>query len=487
MIPFRRMNGPAYVDAAERTRRFYDDLYSSPGASSVSGRAIQHHLVRALRARVPTGLHVLEIGCGTGDLLASLEPGRGVGIDLAQSAVDAARARHKDKRLTFVQGDGSDRAVLERVGGPFDVILLVNVVTELADIQGTFDALRHVCHERTRLLVYSYSRLWQPVFRLAELLRIKRRPAPGQSWVPPEEVRNLLGACGYEVVLGDSQILSPVALPFVSEILNRYVAHLPVLRRLVLLYGLSARPAPLAHRDPSVSVVVPCRNEQGHIRPLVDRLPSLPEGSEVIFVEGHSSDDTAGEIERVIADNPALPLRFFRQPGHGKGDAVRAAFARAQGEVLLILDSDMGVAPEDIPKFVELIASGRAQFANGSRMVYPMQGKAMRFLNMLANRFFAALFSWLLGQQVRDTLCGTKALWRDDYERIAAARSYFGEFDPFGDFDLLFGAARLGLHIRDVPVRYHARQYGSTNISRFRHGWLLLRMSSFAARKLLFV
>jgi glycosyltransferase involved in cell wall biosynthesis len=188
----------------------------------------------------------------------------------------------------------------------------------------------------------------------------------------------------------------------------------------------------------------------------------------------------------VIAANPEKPLRFLKQRGRGKGDAVRLGFAEARGEVLLILDSDMGVAPEDMPLFVQALARGKAEFVNGSRLVYPMEGRAMRFLNLLANKCFALLFSWLLGQQVRDTLCGTKVLYRADYERIAANRAYFGDFDPFGDFDLLFGAARLNLCIRDLAIRYHARQYGSTNISRFRHGWLLLRMSAFAARKLKF-
>ena len=166
---------------------------------------------------------------------------------------------------------------------------------------------------------------------------------------------------------------------------------------------------------------------------------------------------------------------------------MRLGVAAARGDILLILDSDMGVAPADVPKFVDALVRGKAEFVNGSRMVYPMEGRAMRFANLIANKSFAMLFAWLLGQPVRDTLCGTKALYRADYERIAANRSYFGDFDPFGDFDLLFGAARLNLRIVDLAVRYHERRYGETNISRWRHGWLLLRMSLFAARKLKFL
>jgi glycosyltransferase involved in cell wall biosynthesis len=257
------------------------------------------------------------------------------------------------------------------------------------------------------------------------------------------------------------------------------------------MYGMIARPSPALFAPhgpaPSTSVVIPCRNEAGHIAPLVERLPDLGPGSEFLFVEGNSKDDTEQAIRDAIARNPQRPLRLLKQTGHGKGDAVRLGFDQAKGDVLVILDSDMGVSPEDVPKFVSALARGKGEMINGSRMVYPIEGQAMRFLNLVANKIFAVLFSWILEQQVRDTLCGTKALYREDYLRIAANRSYFGEFDPFGDFDLLFGAARLNFKIVDVAVRYHERQYGETNISRFRHGLLLARMSLFAARKLKFV
>jgi glycosyltransferase involved in cell wall biosynthesis len=278
-------------------------------------------------------------------------------------------------------------------------------------------------------------------------------------------------------------ILLPIGIPLLSGLLNRYVGRLPVVEWLSLMYGIIARPS--THRfpaarpsQPSTSVVIPCRNEAGHIRPLVERLPELGPNSEFLFVEGNSKDDTEAVIRAVIEENPLRPFRLLKQTGKGKGDAVRLGFAHARGEVVLILDSDMGVAPEDVPKFVQALVRGTAMI-NG----HTGNPKAsQRFLNMLANKFFAYLFSWLLGQQVRDTLCGTKALYREDYERIAANRSHFGDFDPFGDFDLLFGASRLNLRIVDLAVRYHERRYGETNISRFRHGWLLLRMSLFAAR-----
>ena len=469
-------------------RAFYESHFEGIERSRRSHRYYYEYLTRILRVRVPPGERVLDLGCGAGQLLAALEPARGVGIDVSAPAIHAARASHGGERLSFLEGDAADPEVLAHAGGPFDTILLVNLVTHLSDVQATLEALHAVSHPRTRVLIYSYSRLWQPLLRLAELLGMKYRQPP-EAWLPPEEIKAMLALADFEIVRDDAHVVCPVGIPLVADLANRYLGRLPLVDAFSLMFGIIARPAPVRgavarQAEPTVSVVIPCRNEAGHIAPLVASLPRLPAGSEFLFVEGHSTDDTAAAIEREVAAHPELPLRFFRQPGKGKGDAVRFAFAQATGDVLLILDSDMGVAPGDVPKFVSALARGKCEMVNGSRLVYPMEGRAMRFLNLLANKFFAFLFSWLLGQQVRDTLCGTKALWRSDYERIAANRSYFGDFDPFGDFDLLFGAARLNLRIVDLAVRYHERRYGETNISRFSHGWLLLRMSGFAARKL---
>jgi SAM-dependent methyltransferase len=469
-------------------REFYESHHDGIERSRQRHRYYYDCLTRILRVRVPPGERVLDLGCGAGHLLAALEPSRGVGIDLSAPAIRDARERYGSERLQFLEGDASDPEVLAKAGGPFDTILLVNVVTHLRDVQATLEALHAVSHPRTRVLIYSYSRLWQPLLRLAVLLRMKYQEPP-EAWLPPEEIKGMLALADFELVRDDAHLVCPVRIPLLADLANRYLGRLPILEWFSLMFGIVARPAPArtvpaAGADPTVSVVIPCRNEAGHIAPLIASLPQLPKGSEFVFVEGNSTDDTAAVIERAVAEHPELPLRFFRQPGRGKGDAVRFGFAQCTGDVLLILDSDLGVAPADVPKFVAALARGKCEMVNGSRLVYPMEGKAMRFLNLLANKFFALLFSWLLGQQVRDTLCGTKALWREDYERIAANRAYFGDFDPFGDFDLLFGASRLNLHIADLAVRYHERTYGETNISRFSHGWLLLQMSAFAARKL---
>ena len=483
--------GPAGDAILEEVRRFYEENHESIERARRARRYFYTTLTRVLQARVPPGRRVLDIGCGSGHLLADLAPSRGVGVDISPRAVAAARQAYAGTNLHFFEGDGTDGSLLSRVGGPFDVVLMVNTITHLHDVQDALENLGAVCHPRTRLLIYSYSRLWQPVLRVAELLGLKHRPPP-EAWLPAEELRNMLTLAGFDVVRHDYQIVCPAWFPLLADFLNRYVGRLPGIEWLSLIYGIVARPA--ASRfpgsrisNPNTSVVIPCRNEAGHIRPLVERLPDLGPSSEFLFVEGGSTDDTEATIRAAIAENPGKPLRLLKQTGKGKGDAVRLGFAQARGEVVLILDSDMGVAPENISKFVQALVRGNGELINGSRMVYPMEGRAMRFLNLLANKAFAWLFSWLLGQQIRDTLCGTKALYREDYERIVANRSFFGDFDPFGDFDLLFGAARLNLRIVDLAVRYHERRYGETNISRFSHGWLLLRMCAFAARKLKFV
>ncbi|PYQ04371.1 MAG: glycosyl transferase [Acidobacteria bacterium] len=482
---------PAADPIREEVRRFFDENHERIERAHRARRYFYDYLTRVIRARIPPGQRILEIGCGSGHLLAALQPAVGVGIELSSRAVETARRTHASAALRFIEGDGTDPETLATAGGPFDVVILFNVVTHLTDAQEAFENLQPLCHSRTRVLVYSYSRVWQPVLRAAEMLGLKLRQ-PAESWLPSEEIEHMLALADFEVLRIERHVVCPAHIPLVADLLNRYLGRLPLVEALSLMFGIVARPAP--HRfagsrapNPSTSVVIPCRNEAGNVPSLVGRLPELAPGSEFIFVEGNSTDETEPALRRAIAGNPTRPLRFLKQTGRGKGDAVRAGFSAAKGDVLLILDADMGVAPEDVPKFVRALVAGKGEMINGSRMVYPMEGRAMRFLNLLGNKFFAFLFTWLLGQQVRDTLCGTKALYREDYERIAANRAYFGDFDPFGDFDLLFGAARLNLAIVDVAVRYHARQHGMTNISRFSHGWLLLQMSAFAARKLKFL
>ncbi len=435
-----------------------------------------------MRFLVQPGQRILEIGSGTGDLLAALSPAYGVGVDI--SAEMTRQAEKKYPALTFLQGDIEDIDFLRRIDGPFDIIILSDAIGFMDDCQTTLKSLHRLCTTQTRLIISYYSWIWEPLLKLAEKLSLKM-PAKEMNWLSSEDVTNFLSLAEFETVKVDWRQLLPKRLWGLEYPVNKFFGTLPVIRRACLRNYLVARPLKSAKmRSPSTTVLIPCRNESGNIENAVKRIPRFCKDIEIIFVEGNSSDDTAGEIKRVIRKYPHHDIKFFVQDGKGKGDAVRKGFANARGDILMILDADLTVPPEDLPKFYEAIASGKGEFINGSRLVYPMESEAMRFLNFLANRTFSYLFTWLLNQRYTDTLCGTKVLTRESYMKIQDGRDYFGDFDPFGDFDLIFGAAKLNLKIVEVPIRYAAREYGETQISRFRHGVLLLQMVVFAYRKL---
>jgi SAM-dependent methyltransferase len=434
---------------------------------------------------VPAGASVLEIGSGTGDLLAALAPAHGVGIDLAPRLVERARQRHPE--LEFHVGDAETLEVPALEGRTFDYIVLSDVVGALCDVWSAFRALRRLCTPRTRVVVTYYNLLWEPVLKLGE--RIGRKmPIAQQNWLGMQDLANLIELNHLEIIRRGTAQLVPVEVPLLGPLTNRYLASLPGLRHLALtqffVCKLAGGGGPIPARDYSCSVIVPCKNERGNIDDIVERTPEMGRGTEIIFVDGSSTDGTVEAIERHLqrASRPRMKL-IHQGAGKGKGDAVRKGFAAASGDVLFILDADLTVPPEELPKFYAAISEGKAEFVNGSRLVYPMEGEAMRFLNSVGNKLFGVALSALLEQRLKDTLCGTKVLLRRDYERIAAARGFFGDFDPFGDFDLLFGAAKQNLKIVELPVRYRARTYGETKISRFRHGAQLARMTAIAFRK----
>ena len=479
------MNAPAEPTrlAYERTRREHWDQLSDWKSPVWGGFNTYYHqrLAEIYRYLVPRGSRVLELGCGAGDLLAALEPAYGVGVDFSPRLLAMAAQRYPS--LNFVEASAQDFASSET----FDYILLSDLVNELWDVQYTLQNLGRFCGPQTRVVINTYSHLWQLPRNFAESTRLVST-LPPQNWLTREDLRSLLDLAGLESIRSWTEILWPFRTPLLDRFANRFMAKVWPFRVCALSNFIVARPkAQVAPKQLSVSIVVAARNEQGNISEIFRRTDGLFEKAELIFVEGNSSDDTFGEIERQMAANPHRKCKLFRQPGKGKGDAIRVGFANAECDVLMILDADMTVAPEDLPRFYDAIASGVAEFVNGVRLVYPMEKEAMRFFNLLGNKFFSLAFSWLLGQNIKDTLCGTKVLTRDNYNRIAAGRSYFGEFDPFGDFDLIFGAAKCNLKIVDMPIRYRERLYGETNINRWRDGSILLRMVAFAMFRIKFV
>jgi len=463
----------------ERIRAYFDAAAVHIDYWRRRNRYYRQDQARYLEYLVGPGKKILEIGSGNGDLLNRLEPSHGTGIDVSPEMVRLATRKYP--HLTFRTGDESD--LDQFAHETFDVIILSDLVGYLDDIHGCLQRVRRLCAPHTRLVISYYNFLWQPILRLGEKLRLKM-PTPEQSWLSLDDLANVIELADFQLIKTERRLLFPVYVPLLSAMLNR-IGSLPVINKACLNHYVVARPVaqPAAH-DLSVSVVIPCRNERGNIAEAVARIPSFAKDLEIIFVDGHSSDGTPEEIRRIIDAHPGRDIKLLTQSGQGKGDAVRLGFDNARGDVLIILDADLTVSPEDLPKFYDAIARGRAELLNGCRLIYPMEDQAMRTLNLLGNKFFALAFSWLLGQRLKDTLCGTKALLRDDYRMLAANREFFGDFDPFGDFDLLFGASKLNLKIAEIPVRYHNRTYGETKIHRFRHGWLLLRMVLYAYRRL---
>jgi SAM-dependent methyltransferase len=445
--------------------------------------AYHESLASLARFYVPENASVLEVGSGSGNLLAALKPRRGVGIDISSRMVELAQRDFPSLEFRHMAAEQIDLG-----GETFDYVILSDLTGFLFDIRVVFERLRAVCHADTRVVLHWYSRLWQPVLLGAEKLG-QKYPQPLLNWTTVEDIENLLYLTDFQVVRQQKHILLPTSIPLVSWLANRYLAHLPLIRHLSLTNWMVARPRRLAgeEKSPSVSVICPCRNEAGNITEIVRRLPSMGSHTELIFVEGHSKDETLAACHQAAAENPEKDITVMVQQGRGKGDAVRLGFSHAKGDILMILDADISVVPEDLVHFYDALANGKAEFVNGCRLVYTMDPQAMRFLNLLGNRFFALLLSKLMGQPIKDSLCGTKVMWRTKYEELARGRGYFGEIDPFGDFDLLFGAAKLNLKIVEIPIRYRQRVYGSTNINRFRDGMLLLRMSAKAAAKLFFI
>lgn len=478
------MNHTAPFDAAAQSYRearitHWNKIACKRDSWTGLGGSYRRRLHELYRFLVTPETRILELGCGMGDLLAGLNPASGVGVDFSPEMLQRARKNHP--ALKFIQADVVDLSSIE---GPFDVVIFSDIVNDLWDVQRSFEELPRLCMASTRIILNFHSGLWQLPLTIAQRLGAATPMLP-QNWLTPEDVRSMLGLAGIEVIRSWQEILWPFPL---GGFANNFLVRLWPFKEFALSNFMVARLQPQRlSEEPTVSVIIPARNEAGNIPAIFNRTPKMGRDTELIFVEGHSRDDTYSAIQREIEAHPGTHSRVLRQSGIGKADAVRLGFKVAEGDALMILDADLTVPPEDLPRFYEALRSGKGEFINGVRLVYPMEKEAMQGLNFLGNKLFSMAFSWILGQPIKDTLCGTKVLWRKDYERIAAGRAYFGDFDPFGDYDLIFGAAKLNRKIVDLPIRYRERTYGSTNISRWKHGLLLLRMVFFAARRMKFV
>jgi len=429
---------------------------------------------------IPRGKKVLELGCGTGELLASVNPSHGTGIDFSEEMIAIAKKKFPD--LIFLVQDAAELNLEDK----FDYIIISDLLNSLNDIQKVLHNLSAVSDKNTRIIISNYNYLWEPILKLGERIGLKAKQ-PLMNWLSTKDIRNLLELEGFEVIKVENKILFPKKIFFLSWFFNNIIANLPLFRKLTLVNFIVVRKRETTLNKTSVTIVIPARNEKGNIEKAIQRTPAFGSDQEFIFIEGNSADGTYEEMLRVQKKYLDKKIVVMKQTGKGKGNAVREAFDAATNEILMILDADLTMPPEDLPKYYNALVENKAEFINGCRLVYPMEGEAMRTLNLIANKIFGVLFSYLLSQKLKDTLCGTKVLYKEGYLTIKENRNYFGDFDPFGDFDLLFGASKQNLKIIEVPIKYKDREYGETQIKRFSHGWLLLKMCFFAARKIKFI
>jgi len=434
-------------------------------------------LTRLLRFVVEPDKTVLSVGCGTGYHLAAVSPKRGKGVDICTEMVQIARQRNPSFDFVVAFPDKDEFREVFQPREKFDYILFSNI-GDTVDVLQALRNFRPLCLRHTRVLIESYNHLWEPLVRIAEWLGMKV-PRTEQNWLSTADIRNLMKLAGLEALETHRIVILPKYVPLLSAFLNRFCARLPLFKRLCMTQVVVGRlmPPPVPKEELSVSVIVPCKDEKGNIEDAAQRIPPLGGRTEIIFCDDASSDGTAEEVLRVQSLYPDKDIRLEHGPGVCKSRNVWSGFDAAAGDILIILDADLTTIPEELPYFMDVIVSGQAEFVNGSRLVYPVPKGAMTTANMLGNKFFSAAFTYLLGQRVKDTLCGTKVLWRSDSERIKPMLGTWGIEDRWGDYELLFGAAKLNLKILDLPVHYQERIYGSTKMTKvFRNGLIMLKM-----------
>jgi len=475
----------------QKVTKFFDSIADKRSYWFERNRLYHEQILQVCRPYMNPDIRVLELGCNVGNLLAALEPAYGVGIDLSPASIEKARSKYP--HLHWLCGDVEALPAILSAEEPFDIIIVEDLVGYLSDIQQFLLDIKPLMHERTRLIISTWNWLWNPALKLAEQLGLKTPDWDiRQNWISASALQEFLTLADYDVLEIKPGLLVPYQIPVITPSVNG-LSYAPLMRKITLLTTLITRPIlqPAPEQQYSVSVIIPTRNEAGNIATLVERTPDMGSHTELIFVDGNSTDGTVEEIHREIERHPERDIKFMPQIAPhsdndtppdlmlklGKGDAVRKGFDAATGDILMILDSDVSVPPEELQRFYDVLATNKANFANGTRFVYNQESGAMKPLNRLGNVFFSYAFSWLLGQRVTDTLCGTKVLFKKDYEAIKANRDYFGDFDPFGDFDLLFGAAWLGFRIQDVPIHYLTRTYGASKVRVGLHGPLLGKMS----------
>jgi len=470
--------GPAALEQRRHRTRSHLAKIASRREGWIQRNKYYYQLLnQLLRFLVEPQKKVLSVRCGTGTLLAAVAPLEGKGTDICAEIVDIARQQNPAFNFAVVFPDKDEFQQAFNRDEKFDYILF-NDIGDTVDVLQAFQNLRPLCWRHTRVLITTYNHLWEPLVTFAERIGMKV-PRTEQNWLSVADIRNLMKLAGFEALETHRIVLLPKHVPLLSSFLNRFCARLPFFNKLCMTQVIVGRMLPqrIPKRELSVSVIIPCKDEKGNVEDAVRRIPRLAGQTEIIFCDDHSTDGTLEEVMRVRSLYSEQHIRLEYGPGICKSKNVWTGFNAATGDILMILDADLTTMPEELGYFLDVIASGQAEFVNGSRLIYPVPKGAMNAANMLGNKVFSVAFTYLLGQRVKDTLCGTKVLWRSDWERIKPMLGSWGTEDRWGDYELLFGAAKLNLKILDLPVHYQERIYGSTKMTKvFRHGLIMLKM-----------
>ncbi|MCL4557894.1 MAG: glycosyltransferase family 2 protein [Deltaproteobacteria bacterium] len=438
-----------------------------------------NQLIKSLKFIIEENSKVLHIRCSVGYLLNALNPKKGVGIDDTSLQIEEAKKSYP--HLTFINQNPEALEIDEK----FDYILITNI-EDIVDIKALFDSIRKCSYKHTRIIIVNYNYLWNPAVRMAERLKLKV-PQKLHNWLSIDDIKNFLKLSNFEFINTKQIILFPFYFPMLSYLLNKFVSRLPLFKHLAFIRINIARPVFTDNKDYSVSIIIPCKNEVGNIEDAVKRMPPLGTHTEIIFADDKSTDGTPEKVLEMMKHYPQKDVKLVFGPGICKSKNVWTGFNTAKGDILMILDADLSVLPEELPYFYEAIKNEHGEFINGSRLVYPMHENAMKFFNYLGNKFFSVFFSYIIDAPIKDTLCGTKVLWRRDYERLKNYIGSWGMVDRWGDYDLLLGAAKINLKIVDLPVHYYERIYGVTKMKNvLKNGLTMLRISIIAMFKLKF-
>jgi 2-polyprenyl-3-methyl-5-hydroxy-6-metoxy-1,4-benzoquinol methylase/Ni2+-binding GTPase involved in maturation of urease and hydrogenase len=448
----------------EEIRRHFDGIAPVYDRYRDQNRYYNDYLTRWCRAMLPPGGRVLDVGCGWGNVLAAVDPDEGLGIDISPAMIEQAKRVHEGTRLRFERSAIEDFAPKET----FDAAICVNTLEYTYDVGVVLDKIHASLRDNGRLLTTTANPLWSPIFHAASKLGL-RIPESQRLFITLADLTNMLALHGFEVVYEEMALPLPKWIPLLSGLVNWTLPRIPVARMASSMHVVVARKVPPARRDYSVSIVIPCHNEIGNVDRCIKETKKLGSKTELIFVDDGSTDGTAAAIKPELNKDVEVKVLSYT-PNRGKGAAVKAGFDMAQGDILLIVDADLTTHPEELPAVIEAMATGRAEFVNGTRFVYPMEGRAMKWLNYIGNRMFTLLVSLIMERRISDTLCGTKAMFRSNYKHMTMGR------DPWGDYDFLFGAAQQRLVLRELPVHYRERTAGVSKMKSLRHTINLLRM-----------